>query len=294
MLTLALTSTETAPGLSLGLLAAALFLGLRHGIDWDHIAAITDISAGSESLRRGFRLGMVYVLGHAVVVMLLGSVIIALGLTLPSWVDALMGRVVGATLVLLGIYVAYALVRDRGRFRPVSRWMLVIRTAKRQWAAVRRRRDGVFHAHPHPAVEMIHHDGGGPGEAERVPGSLRVPLHSHPHSHAAEHDEVGTSAVLGIGALHGIGAETPTQVLLFLAVSSVGGIGPGLIVLGVFLAGLVIANTAITLLATFGFAIVTDRSHLYVALGTVTAVLSLLIGGSLLLGGDGLMPAILG
>ncbi|HEV8545461.1 MAG TPA: hypothetical protein VGQ64_04160, partial [Candidatus Limnocylindrales bacterium] len=28
-----------------GLLATALFLGLRHGIDWDHIAAITDITS---------------------------------------------------------------------------------------------------------------------------------------------------------------------------------------------------------------------------------------------------------
>src|SRR6058998_1080258 len=30
---------------SLGLIAAALGLGFRHGIDWDHIAAITDITS---------------------------------------------------------------------------------------------------------------------------------------------------------------------------------------------------------------------------------------------------------
>src|SRR5712692_6770738 len=30
---------------SLGLIAAALALGFRHGIDWDHIAAITDITS---------------------------------------------------------------------------------------------------------------------------------------------------------------------------------------------------------------------------------------------------------
>ena len=28
-----------------GIAAAALALGLRHGIDWDHIAAITDITS---------------------------------------------------------------------------------------------------------------------------------------------------------------------------------------------------------------------------------------------------------
>ena len=32
-------------GEALGLLLTALLLGLRHGIDWDHIAAITDITS---------------------------------------------------------------------------------------------------------------------------------------------------------------------------------------------------------------------------------------------------------
>ena len=32
-----------------GVFAAALALGLRHGIDWDHIAAITDITSASTS-----------------------------------------------------------------------------------------------------------------------------------------------------------------------------------------------------------------------------------------------------
>src|SRR3990172_4843483 len=32
-------------GGSIGVFAAALALGIRHGIDWDHIAAITDITS---------------------------------------------------------------------------------------------------------------------------------------------------------------------------------------------------------------------------------------------------------
>ena len=32
-------------GGTIGVLAAALALGIRHGIDWDHIAAITDITS---------------------------------------------------------------------------------------------------------------------------------------------------------------------------------------------------------------------------------------------------------
>jgi|GEM_PF-3789977 len=55
-----------------GLVVAALALGLRHGIDWDHIAAITDITASQDSPRAGVKLGTLYVLGHAAVVLVLG------------------------------------------------------------------------------------------------------------------------------------------------------------------------------------------------------------------------------
>src|SRR3990172_2939162 len=38
-------------GGSLGVLAAALALGIRHGIDWDHIAAITDITSTTAAVQ---------------------------------------------------------------------------------------------------------------------------------------------------------------------------------------------------------------------------------------------------
>ena len=45
---------EALPVLSLvgsvGVISAALALGLRHGIDWDHIAAITDITSTTAEL----------------------------------------------------------------------------------------------------------------------------------------------------------------------------------------------------------------------------------------------------
>src|SRR3989441_5804145 len=36
-------------GSSIGIVSAALALGIRHGIDWDHIAAITDITSTTAS-----------------------------------------------------------------------------------------------------------------------------------------------------------------------------------------------------------------------------------------------------
>src|SRR4029453_6425820 len=35
---------------SVGIISAALALGIRHGIDWDHIAAITDITSTTAAL----------------------------------------------------------------------------------------------------------------------------------------------------------------------------------------------------------------------------------------------------
>ena len=42
-----------AAGGGVGLLVTALFLGFRHGIDWDHIAAITDITSTTAASTAG-------------------------------------------------------------------------------------------------------------------------------------------------------------------------------------------------------------------------------------------------
>ncbi len=41
------------------LIFSALVFGLRHGIDWDHIAAITDITASQETTRTRLWFGTV-------------------------------------------------------------------------------------------------------------------------------------------------------------------------------------------------------------------------------------------
>ena len=285
-------------GLTWGLVLAALLLGLRHGIDWDHIAAITDIAATQDSPRRGFRMGTMYVLGHAAVVLALGTVIILVGLALPEWVDAVMGKVVGVTLIALGIYVLFSMIRDRGRFRPRSRWMILIGFARLLWARLTRTAVGlVEHDHQHAAVSDVHHpceDEDEWGAEVEASGRMRVPTHSHSHSHYGDPAEMGTGAAVGVGVLHGIGAETPTQVVLFLAAAGAGGVSAGLVVLVVFLFGLTVSNSIITLITTFGFQRVADRARLYMAMGAVTAVFSLIVGTVLLFGQDTLLPALAG
>jgi high-affinity nickel-transport protein len=284
-------------GLSLGLMMSALFFGLRHGIDWDHIAAITDIAATQESPRQGFRLGTIYVLGHAAVVLTLGLVVISLGSTIPPWLDATMGQVVGWTLLLMGAYVIFSLVRDRGRFRMRSRWMLLFAGLRRVRLFVTTMISpspiAVTHDHAHAAVDGIHHTGGagntGEAGAPAAAGSrIKAPTHRHPHTHDLDDADLGTATVAGIGMLHGIGAETPTQLIVFLAAANAGGMGTGIAVLAVFIVGLVISNSAITLASTLSFRARSVTFHR--VLGGVTAALSIVVGTLFVFGADGSLP----
>ena len=197
-------------GGSVGVLGAALALGFRHGIDWDHIAAITDITsttaatqnpdeawltrepavmltneshhslatptegaavaeaertiAAPEPVAAGVRagssaggsaevtlprrrngqgvwalqsflveqqralfLGTLYAVGHGTVVTALGLLAILASGFLPAWIDPIMERVVGVTLIFLSVYLFYSVYRffgAAGEFPFLSGWCL--------------------------------------------------------------------------------------------------------------------------------------------------------------------------
>jgi cytochrome c biogenesis protein CcdA len=274
-----------ASGLSIGLALTALALGLRHGVDWDHLAAITDLSATQDQPRRGLVLGTLYAVGHGVVVLAIGTVAIVAGRNLPEGIDRVFGRIVGWSLIVLGAYVAYTLVAHRGEFRMQSRWMLVIRAVRRLIARIRGE-GAIEHEHLHVAAEGVHHEGHDPVHRE----GGRVHSHRHAHGSATRGDEIGSGAALGVGMLHGVGAETPTQVLIFLAAAQAGGLVAGLVVLVVFVAGVLITNTAIVIASVFGFRSASRRRRLQLGLGAVTAVVSLTVGTLFALGLEDVLP----
>lgn len=276
---------DATSGFTLGLVVAALLLGMRHGIDWDHIVAISDIAATQDSKQRGILAGTLYVLGHASVIILLGIGAIALGATVPDWLDAVAGRVVGVTLVALGIVVVVTLVLERGSFRARSRWMILFDTSRKLVHATRAR---YTHSHEHVAIGHTHHDGDEIDDA----GTSRVaaPIHSHAHAHDSE-SEYTNRAALGIGAIHGVGAETPTQVVVLLAAASAGGVWAGVGVLLVFVLGLVVSNSAITLASVFGFSMASRSQAVQIGFGVFTAVMSIGIGILFLAGYDAILPA---
>jgi ABC-type nickel/cobalt efflux system permease component RcnA len=279
-------------GFSFGLLVSAFLFGVRHGIDWDHIAAIADITGSQDERRRALWFGTLYALGHAAVVFVLGLAAIAAGDLLPPGFDEVMARVVGVTLIALGVYVFVSLVRHGRDFRLRSRWMLLFSGIRRgtRWTRERfGRRDRTGEAMPaatDTAVEpaLWHH-----GHHGR-PG--------HHHHRDPEPDDpfmtYGTATAIGVGVIHGVGAETPTQVLIFLAAAGSGGTAVGVIVLVAFIVGLLASNSLITLGSAFGFLSASRNFAVYATVGVLVGLFSLVVGVLFLLGRESVLPAFFG
>src|SRR5207247_9621986 len=117
--------TASSEVFGLGFLITASRFGFRHGIDWDHIAAITDITGSQDDRSQALVFGTLYALGHALVVFVIGVGAIVLGQRLPSGVDDVMQRIDGATLVVLGVFVFTSLFRLGRGLRVRRRWMRI-------------------------------------------------------------------------------------------------------------------------------------------------------------------------
>lgn len=309
--------------MSLGLLLTALGLGLRHGIDWDHIAAIADLSGTAENRKRGFALSMTYAVGHGVVVFLLGIGAILFGLAIPESLDEWMGRVVGITLIVLGGWILFELSRKGRDFRLRSRWMLVIDGT---FAGLRRVRNGltgrsisVEHQHDHEHVDG-EHDVAPAHDHSHAHAELNAPVAvaagsspagatgwrqlreraSHSHSHAHTHElalpetpnaSYGHRTATGIGMLHGVGIESPTQIAIFVASSAATGFAFGVTLLALWVAGLIIANAVLALVAGAGVLNAERSFPVYAALAVIVSVLSIVLGTLYLFGLD-VLPAI--
>ncbi len=310
------TVAAVAPtAVNLGVLVTGFLLGVRHGIDWDHIAAITDITSttaaasmadaahaeqhrsvsghahthgGEHELRAhiagpgaatlapalavrppvvrsrlfsgqadAIRLGTLYALGHGLVVVVLGLAAIAFGALLPDWLDPIMGRIVGLTLVLLGLWVIYSVyryARAGEQFHLRSRWMLVFDGMRYGWRRFQAR------------------------------------IHGHEHVDPLEMSSYGAKTSFGVGMIHGIGAETGSQVLLIAAVGGASSSGLGIPMLFAFVIGLLVSNFGIVVISSVSFVSSQTRERLYVAVGAVAGVFSLVIGSIFLFGLSDSLP----
>jgi hypothetical protein len=297
-------AAEAATGLTIGLIATTFSYGLRHGFDWDHLAAIADITSSQTNARRSLLFATLYALGHGLVVLVLGLVAVFFGDFLPPSADRVMGKVVGVTLVLLGIYVFYALIRHGKDFRLRSRWMLVFSGVRRGILWIRSLRAGpnevveIEHEHEH-GTEEPHHVEPVAHHAGREAVAVKTDTHTHRHRHAGVMPEdpfveYGRATSFGVGMIHGVGAETPTQVLLFIAAAGAHGRGTGSLLLVTFLLGLFVSNSIVAVAASFGYFNAGGSWRVYATVAIITAIFSLAVGVLLLLSRDEILPVLFG
>lgn len=295
------TTQETT--FHVGLVLAALGFGFRHGIDWDHIAALTDIVGSHKESRRSMICATFYALGHALMVLTLGLAAIVLAARLPSWVDGVMEHVVGLTLIILAVYVVFGLLRHGRDFRMQSRWMLIFGLVGRAARRVRGRTELVEieheHQHDHDDTHDHQHLEPIPAAAGSTAAVAVQQRHTHRHRHIVAmppdpFTQYRNRTAFLVGVLHGIGAETPTQVLLFVAAAGAGGTVAGVALLVCFLIGLVSSNTLIAAAGTFGFLNASRNFRTYAAVSLLTAGFSLTIGALFLFGRASALPAFFG
>ena len=241
------------------ILGSSFLLGLRHGIDWDHIAAITDITGTVEGKHRSFMLGTFYAIGHAFIIIILGLAAVLVGVNLPDWVDRMMEPFVGITLIILGLWLISSIIIHGRDYKMKSRWMMIF-------------------ALIHKLYNYIHNK----------------LSHKHNHPHLSSTDTYGTKTAFSVGLIHGIGAETPTQVLLFVSAAGMEGSLIGSLLVLVFVFGLFLSNTAIILLSVYGFSKGHNYTYIRFILGITTAVFSIIVGTLFLFHKTSLLPALLG
>ncbi|HMF53949.1 MAG TPA: hypothetical protein VK593_06340 [Edaphobacter sp.] len=246
------------PALELALVSCAL-LGFRHGFDYDHLAAITDITSVQRTWREGMRLGLLYALGHALTVALLGAAVIFLHLGLPAHLDAFGERLVGATLIVLALYVLLTFLRRKPDAThqhaiPVSRIALLISGARYTGWKLR--------SFAHPDLPR-------------------------PEPFRFQYDR---GSVFVVGIIHGLGAETPSQLLLFLLAANLGGTSRGFLGLLCFIAGLLVMNTMMTASASGIVASSKHRPRLQIFITSLTAAYSFIIGSIFLFGISDKLP----
>lgn len=214
----------------------AVLMGVRHGMDSDHIAAIADMVGAEKQRKKQLQFGITYALGHGAIVMMIGLLAIFFGSRLPEPVLSLMEQFVGLSLLVLGLFILFSVFRQRQTYQHQSRIQIAVQLLSRFFKKENR---------------------------------------------GLSAQKMGIIGAFAIGIIHGIGAETPTQVLLISSSVGLDNVTIASMQLLFFTIGLLIATILITYLASWGFTAMKKR-WAYILLGSITGGYSVLLGITML------------
>jgi high-affinity nickel permease len=228
----------------MGALGLSVLLGFRHGLDPDHMAAITDMVGSNTKARRSVLLGIMYALGHGLVVLLIGVAAILLGRSLPEGFLRVTEMLVGVSLVVLGGVILRSLFAKGSGYEYRSRWEIVVSFWRNLYARLT-----------------------GRSLQERALGTFHV----------------GLLGAMCIGIVHGIGAETPTQLTIIGHSSMLGNTLMSVGILAMFVVGLLMSTSAVSLISAWGFMKARSVRSINLAMGLLAGGYSLFLGVQIML-----------
>ncbi|MBS1991796.1 MAG: hypothetical protein JSS86_04900 [Cyanobacteria bacterium SZAS LIN-2] len=224
-----------------------LALGFRHGFETDHLAAITDIISSEKDAKSGIRGSMLYSLGHCLVVIVLGFLAVTIGVYLPESVDHVIEKFVGITMLFLAGNVIYQLFKKGDEVELKSRWRIVFEliVRLRNWL-----------------------------------NRMYCRLAGHPECYEPKHvpEQLGTKTYFGLGMLHGIGVETPTQLAALSSVSAAGLSLSGSLIISAFCLGMVAGNMLFAWASAYSLKMAKYRKAFYLVTCILTAIFGLVVG----------------
>lgn len=95
-------------------LFSGIALGFLHAFDIDHIVAVSTFTGRNVNKWAAARMGAMWGLGHTVVLLLVGGILIVFRLSIPQVVQDWSEVFVGVLLVLLGLWTIRGVLRKRG------------------------------------------------------------------------------------------------------------------------------------------------------------------------------------
>lgn len=98
---------------TLTILSLGFVLGLRHALDADHLAALSTVLAERPTVQASTSIGFFWGLGHTLMLLCVGTLLLALNLTISESMATLFEFAVGLMLVGLGLSLARRIYREQ-------------------------------------------------------------------------------------------------------------------------------------------------------------------------------------
>ncbi len=179
------------------LLFLGLLIGMRHALEADHVAAIASLSNENYSLKQALRQGSAWGIGHTTTLLLFGSMVLFIDVSLSKTLVSGLEMAVGFMLLVLGLDVLRRVIRDKIHFH-------------------RHQHDNGahhFHAHSHAGEPKVAHATSSHRHQHRTSIPIRALLVGLMHGMAG-------SAVVILLALETI--SSPFQGLLYILIFGLG------------------------------------------------------------------------